>query len=453
MSGCIFLISTCMFFAMCVESEDLASSKGSSLSNPPLDHLTKPSNSSQQQPAKVPAVSVKTDQKLISNSTLSTRDNSIVWFGKIINDSRLFGCNWPSDFNVRYKFCVDQHFSEKGMSVGSMNNDHIKSFGHGILNEKIMESLLSCKEDSCDISKDIELLETQINLWFSHVKSLVAFRQCLKDNVEGIGKLCDSDLRSQTAQVARGMGGLFLNLLDIILDSFATNDDSTSTLSPKGHNVSTCSYKLAEAIHLSSAMYVRTQFYRQNSVLCWDESKLSSNSCKAICRSFSSLLNCLEASCPGNKHLQQFSIWTWFFDPTSAARVRCLPSDKEKCENDKITKLTNSEMIDLRNASTSRKLFEMVKQKYQVLRNRIEERFHVPFYVFVLVVCSMMLVFIILTTLICLWFNGGLGSGKKTVIRYAKVLDSSSGGSANPNKYRVDVDETRSLTRDCEDIE
>uniref|UniRef100_A0A915JG29 Uncharacterized protein n=1 Tax=Romanomermis culicivorax TaxID=13658 RepID=A0A915JG29_ROMCU len=444
-----------MLLAICVKSEDSASSKGPSLSNPPhLDYPSKPNSDTQLQPTKMPILPVRTDQKPIYNSTSPKVDEKIVWYGKMINDSRIFGCNWPTDFNVRYKFCFDQHFLKSQMSILPMNYSHIKSFGYGILNEKIMDTLLSCKEDSCDISKDIKQLETQINLWFSHIRGLVEFRQCLKDNVEGIGKLCDSDLRSQTAQVARGMGGLFLNLLDIILDSFATNDDSSSALSSgRVQNVSTCSYKLAEAIHLTSAMYVRTQFYWQNSVLCWDESKFSSNSCKPICRSFSSLLNCLEASCLSNKHLLQFSIWTWFFDPASTARIRCLPPDKKRCENDKITKLTSSEMIDLRNVSTSRKLFDMVRRKYQVLRNHIEERFHVPFYVFVLVVCSMMLVFIILTTLICLWFNGGLGSGKKTVIRYAKVLDSSSGCSAGGNKYRVDVDETRSLTRDCEDIE
>lgn len=55
-----------------------------------------------------------------------------------------------------------------------------------------------------------------------------------------------------------GMAGLYLNLLDIIFDTYA----GTTELNETNH----CAIKMAESVHFTAAQYITTQYYWQNSV-------------------------------------------------------------------------------------------------------------------------------------------------------------------------------------------
>ncbi|CDW57297.1 hypothetical protein TTRE_0000558801 [Trichuris trichiura] len=259
-------------------------------------------------------------QQQQTNTTENTTSaNKLAIYGDRLSVSEILGCVWPDDVIKRFQFCVETSNLSKVLHDG---HDSDKLF-YGLLSKNIMQPLIrKCRESHCESSINEAELNNALNWWTDNKNTISAFRKCLQKNTEGMVRLCG--VGTQLSTVISGIVGLHVNVIDAVLPAIEKEKSSKSE----------CMQRVMESVYLTSAIYLGSNFYRENSVFCWD---VTQGICKPICRQFAQILQCMSSKCPNSKSLiEKIGIWQWFFLNPKLTSKTCNLTSEIACKNYKL---------------------------------------------------------------------------------------------------------------------
>jgi hypothetical protein len=95
------------------------------------------------------------------------------------------------------------------------------------------------------------------------------------------------------SRVVSGAAGLHLNLMNVLVRVKKERDESVNA---DANITDDCMRKVAEAVHITAALYIQSEHYMDNSVLCWNVVS-GTYQCDAGCAAFAAELNCLQSDC------------------------------------------------------------------------------------------------------------------------------------------------------------
>jgi hypothetical protein len=90
-----------------------------------------------------------------------------------------------------------------------------------------------------------------------------------------------------------GSAGLHLNIINVLIRMHA--HDMAASGNGLLPNVSRdCAHALAQAVHVTAALYIRSEQFMDNSIMCWNAAQAT---CTPACAAFAAQLNCVQAQC------------------------------------------------------------------------------------------------------------------------------------------------------------
>uniref|UniRef100_A0A5S6QGZ9 Chondroitin proteoglycan 4 domain-containing protein n=1 Tax=Trichuris muris TaxID=70415 RepID=A0A5S6QGZ9_TRIMR len=363
----------------------------------------------------VASTTPSTQQANITDNATTTSELDI--YGDHLSVDGILGCIWPDDVIKRFQFCVEASNLSKVLHDAQESD---KLF-YGLLNKKIMKSLIhECKESHCKTSINEVELNNVVNWWIENKEAIIGFRKCLQKNTEGMVRLCGVGTKLST--VISGIVGLHVNVIDAVLPAMEKEKSSKSE----------CLQRIMESAHLTSAIYLGSNFYRENSVFCWD---VTQGTCKPICRQFAQILQCMSSKCPNSKgFIEKIGIWQWYFlNPRMTAKT-CNLTNEITCKN---YKLHTGEGPLFISTSNIKHLFSAIGEKLVAFKEEVEAQLHMPFYLVSMSVLSAFAILILLTALICMWRHGLIMKQKRKDLRYSRII---------PGRNLRSKEETRALT-------
>ena len=86
-----------------------------------------------------------------------------------------------------------------------------------------------------------------------------------------------------------GSAGLHLNMINVLNRMHSADDAMLS------YNITEdCARSVAAAAHVTATLYVKSEHFKENSVMCWNAARTE---CSDECAAFAAELNCVQASC------------------------------------------------------------------------------------------------------------------------------------------------------------
>ncbi|KRZ97665.1 hypothetical protein T08_16642, partial [Trichinella sp. T8] len=281
---------------------------------------------------------------------------------EIIKD--VMGCSWPDDLIDRYKFCVKSAHLENSSLV---NVDPSEGLYYGLLNSNTLKTLVEeCKKGKCRSYIQPQQIKDTILIWRKNTQSINEFRNCLQKNTEGMARLCG--IGSQLSTTISGMVGMHINIIEIILPALELEKDDESE----------CLIEIIEAAYYTATIYLGTEFYKRNSVFCWE---VTQNDCMPICRQFAEIIQCMNSKCKKLKeYVKKVGIWQWYYLSENNVMKKCNLTDENVCKSSAIGQLNKPS--DSSNVGIKH-LFNIIGEKFTEFKHDVEAEFHTPFYIVV----------------------------------------------------------------------
>lgn len=230
--------------------------------------------------------------------------------------------------------------------------------------------------------------------------------------------------------MASGAAGLHLNLMNVLIRVKKERDEAVNA----DKNVTDdCLRRVAHAVHITAAMYIQSENYMDNSVLCYD---IVEDQCDNGCAALAGELNCLQSDCPAlSDHTLQesvfpqlfsllvllsfpislfsFGIWQWYFMNTANARSLC--SVKEgRCGIDQdILGRAKTGIETLFDAA-------MWRKKMREVAHSVESTLGVPAQAAIAICLAALAAFCASFAAVCAYWNGMCGR-ERPIRRYTRL--------------------------------
>ncbi|KRY80015.1 hypothetical protein T4A_2651 [Trichinella pseudospiralis] len=322
---------------------------------------------------------------------------------EVIKD--VLGCSWPEDLIDRYKFCVKSvHLENSSL----LSEDPSEGLYYGLLNSNTLKILVEeCKKGKCRSYIQPQQIKDTILIWRKNMQSINEFRNCLQKNTEGMARLCG--IGSQLSTTISGMVGMHINIIEIILPALELEKDDKSE----------CLIEIIEAAYYTATIYLGTEFYKRNSVFCWE---VTQNDCMPICRQFAEIIQCMNNKCKKLKeYVKKVGIWQWYYLSENNVMKKCNLTEEDVCKSSAIGQFNKPS--DSSNAGIKH-LFNIIGEKFTEFKHDVEAEFHTPFYIVVATTLSVFFILIFFITLICMWRSGLILKRKRKTVRYSKIVPS-----------------------------